>query len=728
MSSADYDVIAAEVHRKALENLTNEMGITMVRTSGSPVVVEGKDFSACLLDRTPEHLGFAAYVLFHIGSSLVGTQEVVASLPEGKEVRPGDGWIVNDPHEGGAAHQGDLGIIMPMFHEERHMGWAFSNMHVLDVGGVGVGGYAVGAHDVYQEGMRFPPVQIIRDGAIDREWAAFIAANVRAPHPVLNDIRSMIASNNIGNRKLSQIIDEFGMERYEQFCEINKSLSEQLMRRRIEAIPDGIYHAVDWDEFDGHGDAEHLLEMKLRLEVDGSNLRFHFSGVPQIDAFVNSAKGAMWGATLTPLLTMLAYGDLPVNGGFLRPIEVDLGEPGTIVNATLPVPVSNAHTEVGVHASRLVRDVVCQALALSEEPVLRSRITGQPQDAFTGHIVWGDNQHGGISVHGYFDTVQGTGGGGQTIGDGLDTYGMTATTGGHIEEVETHEALDPHIWLWRNLVPNAAGPGFHRGGAALEQGYVLAYGERFRGPAFNGCAQVPPHGTGGGYPASTNDFYVIRDTDFGAALGRPGESVRTGLGGRREELRSKTSHFEFGRGDVPVFCGGGGGGLGDPILRPPEWVAKDIAAGYITADHAAAIYGVVVDGAELDREATARRRAEILRERIGSEPAKPLTPPAQVGISVLRGESGWSCASCGEGLGASSENWREHAVLLENEIHARMSELKMHVRPRGEGPEVRMREHFCPGCAACLTVDVVTEGLATLPTPQLSETRAAVTA
>src|ERR1700760_374678 len=236
MSTTDYDVIAAEVHRKAIKNLTDEMAITLVRTSGSPIVTESKDFSTCLMDTKPEHLGFSSYVLFHVGSSLIGTQVIVALVREEGGLRPGDGWVVNHPHTGGAMHQGDVSIIMPTFYGDEHLGWSFANMHVLDVGGVGISGYAPGAHDVWQEGMRFPPVRIIRNGAIDSEWEKYIAANVRAPGPVLNDIRSMIASNNTAQKKLNNVIDEFGIESHREYCEINMDLSEQVLRERIEKI------------------------------------------------------------------------------------------------------------------------------------------------------------------------------------------------------------------------------------------------------------------------------------------------------------------------------------------------------------------------------------------------------------------------------------------------------------------------------------------------------------
>ena len=278
MSTTDYDVIAAEVHRKAIKNLTDEMAITLVRTSGSPIVTESKDFSTCLMDTKPEHLGFSSYVLFHVGSSLIGTQVIADLVREEGNLRPGDGFVVNDPHTGGAMHQGDVSIIMPTFYGDEHLGWSFANMHVLDVGGVGISGYAPGAHDVWQEGMRFPPVQIIRDGAIDAQWEKYIAANVRAPGAVLNDIRSMVSANNTATGKLTQIVDEFGLEAHRQYCEINKDLSEQVLRERIALLPDGVYEAVDWNEFDGHDGPDMLLELRCRLEVDGTDLRFHLLG------------------------------------------------------------------------------------------------------------------------------------------------------------------------------------------------------------------------------------------------------------------------------------------------------------------------------------------------------------------------------------------------------------------------------------------------------------------
>lgn len=719
MATTDYDVIAAEVHRKAMENVTNEMGITLVRTSGSPIVTSSKDFSTCLMDTIPEHLAFASYVLFHVGSSLIGTQVITELVSD--DLRPGDGWMVNDPHTGGAMHQGDVSVIMPTFYGDELLGWSFANMHVLDVGGVGVSGYAPGAHDVYQEGMRFPPVRIIRNGAIDQEWEHYIAANVRAPGEVLNDIRSMIAANNTASRKLQEIVSEYGVDRHREFCEINKDLTEQVIRERISKLPDGTYEAVDWNEWDGHDGPDQLLELRLRLEIEGSDLRFFYTGVPQVDAFVNSTMGPMFGQAMTGLMTLMVYGDLPVNGGLWRPITVDVGEPGTIVNSLPPAPVSNAHSEVGMRACKLAKDVLCQAFAASDDPVLRSRIGGQHTDGFPGNALFGNNQHGGVSVIFYPDGAIGCGGGAQTINDGQDTYGLTCTTGGGIPDVENHEGADPVLFLWRRLRPNSGGPGESRGGVALDQAYAIHYSDLMAGPGFNALAQVPAHGFGGGFPGATGIYSKVTHTNITELLDKGLLPTLERFEGREEPVRQHITHMKLERDDLFVMLSGSGGGVGDPLLRDPEKVIADIRDNYITAGHAKEVYGVVADEkGDLDSAGTTARREEIRRQRIGGEPQKELGPRKSIGVAIEIEDGAWVCGSCNENLGDAASNWRESAVLVERPVADRFAELDMHVRDRSESPRVMIREHYCPGCAASLGVDIATSDLEMLPAPKLA--------
>ena len=723
MSKPDYDIVEAEIHRKALTNLTSEMSIALRRTSGSPVVTEVNDFSTCIFDLVPEHLSFAAYVLFHSATSLVATQ-AISSLHKAN-VKPGDGWIINDPRTGGAAHQGDVAIVMPAFYGDQHLGWTFTNMHLLDMGGMGVSSFAPGAHEVYEEGLLFPPTQIVRNGVIDGEWERFIGANVRVPGPVLNDIRSMVSANNVGNKKLGEIIAEFGVERHIQYSNINKDLSEQVMRQRIERIPNGIYRTRDWNEFDGHDGPDLLLEMNLELKVEGSDLYFNFRGVPQVDAFVNSAYGAMLGQTLTAVLTTLVYGDLPVNGGIWRPVHLDIGEPGTIVNSIPPAPVTNAHSEVGMRACKMAKDVLSQALALSDDEILRSHVGGQGQDGWAGFGLYGLNQKKNPTVVFMNNISVGIGGGAQTIHDGQDSYGCTCMSGCGLVDVESGESSDPILYLWRRLIPNSGGPGLFRGGQGIEEAIAIRGTDSLAGPGFNAVAQVPPRGFGGGYPAASCRIHPIRNSNLDDLLKKGIFPSEDRIKGDKQLIRNKVARLGFNENDVLLFGGGGGGGVGDPLLRDPEVVWIDFDEGYITADHAKAAYGVVINQSnKLDLNGTIELRKSMLINRLGGKIPTKSGRPSSVGVSVVlenrTSDPVWACGSCGEVLCSENQNWRSFAVRGEELLVDSYEKRSMYARRRAQTPEVVLREYFCPACAGALTVDVGIFGDSELVAPQLN--------
>jgi N-methylhydantoinase B len=229
---------------------------------------------------------------------------------------------------------------------------------------------------------------------------------------------------------------------------------------------------------------------------------------------------------------------------------------------------------------------------------------------------------------------------------------------------------------------------------------------------------VPPHGVGGGYPANAGIFYPVRNGNIGELLEKGVLPTHERFEGEKEDVRSKLGHIKLDHDTVFVALSGGGGGVGDPLLRDPEAVARDVAFAYTTPEHAADVYGVVVtDDHQVDEAATAAKRAEIRKARIGDEPSKDLQAPASIGVSLLRNGSGWTCGSCDEQLAAEDGNWREGSVLSENPIAERYAEMGMQVRDRKEAPRVMLREHFCPSCAMSLGVDVVTDETETLKAP-----------
>ncbi len=711
-----HDRIQTEIHRKAIENIVNEMALTLVRTSGSPIVTDAKDFSTCLLDERGEQLGLGCYVLLHSATSWMNTEAVIEELRRnGRKPRRGDGWIVNDPYTAGAQHQGDVGIVMPTFYGDEHVGWAFSNLHVLDIGGMGVSGVALAARSVYDEALRFGVIQVIRDGQLDEEWKRYIVQNVRTPSPVLNDIRSMIAANNVAETKLAGVIKRFGVDAHWEHNERNKQLTEELLRRRIEALPDGRYEAAEYIELDGGG-SDDLIEVRCALEVEGSDLSFSFSGDPQVQAPINGTRGTACGAVMAHIVTMLGYGDLPFNAGMWAPLTIDIGAPGTVVNAVPPAPVSLGHAESGCRCGKAARNALTQAVSLSADPVLRGRASGAASEAAAVAFVFGIGDNGAPALLAYMDTLQGTGGGAQTVADGQDMYGWVSTAGGGLPDLELHEATDPVLFLWRRITKNSGGPGQHRGGQGIDQAYLLRGGSTLAGFANLACAEFPPPGSGGGFPPSVSLHYPVRGVAYSPDMvnaTRPPLDEQT-LGGTRETVSKKVANFVFNPGDALHVVCGGGGGLGDPLLRAPELVAEDLRNGYITAEHAQAAYGVIVDrSGNVDFSATEAGRVQRRRERIGGDPVREAAVPETPGLSVAfsrdRGAHHWLCAHCSTEIAPLDHDWRDAVVKRELPISEFFASLGMQVRARERGPKVTITCLYCPSCASCLATDVATD-------------------
>ena len=250
--SSPHDVVQAEIHRKAMDSIAMEMGITLVRTSGSPVVTEAKDLSCSVLDERGEQIGYASFVGLHVSTSFLGVRAVLDAY-DADAIEPGQAFIVNDPHTSGALHEGDVGLVMPYFHGGELVGWGYVNEHMLDVGGSGVSGFAPESRDCFSEGLRFPALRVVHDQEFDQDWVRFIANNVRSPTAVINDLRSMLAALNTGLSRLMAALADFGLDAHRRHCEVNKRLSEEMARTRIAELPDGRYRSVDWVEYDGDG-------------------------------------------------------------------------------------------------------------------------------------------------------------------------------------------------------------------------------------------------------------------------------------------------------------------------------------------------------------------------------------------------------------------------------------------------------------------------------------------
>jgi N-methylhydantoinase B len=720
MSIVGYDVLGVEVHRKAMDEIAREMGITLVRTSGSPVVTEAKDLSCAVLDDANELIGFSGFVGFHVSTSSLGVEAVLRNYAI-DDIAPGDAFIANDPHSSGAIHQGDVGVIMPYFHDGALVGWGYVNEHLLDVGGSSVSGFAPEARDSFSEALSFPGVRFVREGRMSRDWSLFIANSVRVPVPVLNDVRSMIASLNVGQRRLSRVIETHGLGTHREYCQINKALSEQLIRQRISLLPDGEYVAKEWIEYDGHGTPD-LYELGVRMTVDGDEMNLAFHGVGQVPCYVNGAKPSVLGNAMNTLQTMFIP-DVPVNAALWRPIHFDLGPPGTIVNSVPPAPVSQSHMECGMRICRLMSDVLSQAMSLSPSERLRSRVAGQSNNGIaTCTLTGADRQTGQPIVVFPISPTVGLGGPAQSVADGIDTYSGQFNIGTRMAAVEIDESVGPMVTLWRRIEPSSGGPGQMRGGQGMESALAIRGIDDMTGTAFNSCAEVPPRGAGGGMPGAASNYHVVTGSRVNELLGSGVMPSPENLGGQYRAMPSKTGTLTLYETDVMVITSGGGGGLGDPLLRPAAMVAKDVSDGYTSESVARDIYGAVLDGGGVDEAATERQRRKIREQRLGHPPGRSVRPTdeLEIGVSIAVAGSHWSCARCGADLGPVEGNYRMSCVARVSSASAEMTGHGMQVRARTVEPDVILSEYFCPGCGSCVRADIGVEGDEIVPAPRLT--------
>jgi N-methylhydantoinase B len=719
-ATPDYDVLGVEVHRKAMDEIAREIGITLVRTSGSPVVTEAKDLSCAILDESSELVGFSGFVGFHVSTSALGVEAVLRNY-DLADIRPGDAFIANDPHSSGAIHQGDVGVIMPYFHDDELIGWGYVNAHLLDVGGSSVSGFAPEARESFAEALAFPAVRFVRDGKLSHDWALFIANSVRVPVPVLNDLRSMIAALNAGKRRLDAVIASHGLQTHREYCRINKALSEQLIRSRIAELPDGEYVSKEWIEYDGHGTAD-LYELGVAMTVRGDEIDLRFHGVDQVPAYVNGARPSVLGNAMNALQTVFIP-DVPVNAALWRAIHFDLGPAGSIVNSVPPAPVSQSHMECGMRITRLMSDVLAQAMALSPSDRLRSRVAGQPNNGIATCTLTGADRRTGqpIVIFPIAPTV-GLGGPAQSVSDGVDTYSGQFNIGTRMAAVEVDEAAGPMVTLWRRIEASNGGAGQMRGGQGMTSALAMRGIDSMTGTAFNSCAEVPPRGSGGGQPGAGSDYHVVRGSEVNDLLDRGAMPTVETLGGTTQRMPSKTGTLTLREGDVFVVASGGGGGLGDPLLRDPAAVAKDVADGYTDEAAAREVYGVVLDGAGADEAATDAQRLRIRTARIGAVPPREIRDAArrEIGVAVRVVAGRWTCGCCGEDLGDVDDNYRAACVATSGSAASTLGARGTRLRSRTVGPDVLLTEYFCRGCGLSVRADVGVEGDEVVPAPRLT--------
>ncbi len=571
------DPILASVMQRAFKSITDEMSISMMRTTRSPILCEAKDFVTGLYDadgnmlEQTENLPILSFSLGPVCKHLLATFA--------GDIHPGDVFFHNDVFSYGNQNN-DVAAFKPIFLDENTLiGWAATKGHMADIGGAVKGGYNPNATEVFQEALRIPAVKIVDRGKLRKDVWDLIFANIRLDI-VQDDMRAEIGACTVGERRLKALVEKIGRERFEAHKEYLFASTEKMMRAEIRRIPNGVYRGEGKVFFDGkHPGSEFTI--RVTITVEDEEIRFDYAGTDaQTDGFVNGTYTSSASATTLTFLQMVNP-DLPHNQGMLRPLRIDIPE-GTILNARYPKA-----TTFGNHLCPPNADAIQRALA----PAIPDRVCAGWNHLLCSLTTGRDPEKQDDYVDICFMGLKG-GSGAMEGTDGYDHIGMIDASGGLLDQdYEMFEQQTPHRLIRHEYLLDSAGAGRWRGGLGVETEIVL-HGERTQLVTFGDGDVKPAFGLFGGKQGTLNSIDLDRPD---------GATYRT---------TSKDFVTHLPDGTRYRQQAGGGGGWGNPHQRPAAVVAREVRDGLISREAAERDYGVVLgDGTfEVDEIATRRLR------------------------------------------------------------------------------------------------------------------------
>jgi N-methylhydantoinase B len=571
----EVDPIKAEIIQNRLVQIGHEGGLVLQRCAVSPSVVEAKDLGFNIADHKGRTVVYSTWMPRH-GTTL-GFMIESCRARFGDDIRPGDMYLVNDPHSG-ALHILDLAVIAPVHLDGSLIAWVGNATHHVDVGAMSPG-RAPFATSSYQEGITFRPIRLVEDGRIRDDVFGLFLDNVRMPRYQALDLKAQISANFAAAEKVVALARRYGPDTLIQAYDAILDLSETKTRERIAELPEGRYEAVENLDYDRH------YTLCCALEVGGGELRFDFEGTdPQASTFVNCAIACAV-ANVHNIVTCQLLPDITVNAGAFRAIEVSIPEK-TLLNCQPPAPCSGASTITGWKTQQLTMAVLSQPLSRSP---YRHRAQAQWGWAFT------DVQWTGLDPKGRWYSLRGDatmqGGGARAAADGIDVANIAGSTNTSVPAIESYELRYPVLYLSRGLVPDSEGAGEFRGGMAGEWSRCL-YGvtEAEALPFYDG-RDFGANGFEGGAEGSPARIWMKRGTDV---LGRlaEGPPLYRDLEGEEELLPQQVPPHPVRAGDVVQVRGMGGGGYGDPRRRDRKRLLEDVADGLISPQRARDVYGL----------------------------------------------------------------------------------------------------------------------------------------
>jgi N-methylhydantoinase B len=563
------DPVTFAVLKSALDSIVDDMAYTVMRTARSPIVRDVLDYSTTMCDASGQILAQAKTVALHLGAVPDAMEALLRHYRD--DLAPGDVIIFNDPYDGGM-HLPDIFMFKPIFAQSRHIGFSVVICHHCDVGGRVPGSNASDSTEIFQEGLRIPPLKLYDRGQKNKTLFDMITKNVRLPDLVIGDLEAQLATCALGEREMLRLVEQYGVETLETFLFNVLDYGERVTRKAIEQWPDGVYRFTD--HIDGDGFSEAPIPIVATVTVTGNQIAVTFDGTsPQVKGAINSTLSFVKSATYLAVRCVLEA-DVPNNAGVYRCISVDAPK-GSLLNPNFPAAVA-ARALTGYR----VADTVLGALAaIVPERVVAAGEGGNSVVCLGGY----DKSTGEPFI--VVDMINGALGARATK-DGIDAITNPNQNMSNMP-VEIMEATYPLRIEKYSLREDSCGAGRTRGGLSVVREYRVLADEailQLRTDRY----QSRPYGLAGGQPGAPSRNYLYRD-------------------GTKEMLASKVTR-EVRRGDVIRHEQAGGGGYGDPLQRKPEAVLADVLDGKISRDFAKDNFGVVIVSNTIDEQATQRLR------------------------------------------------------------------------------------------------------------------------
>ena len=550
------DPITFQVLASRLSGIVQEMNDNIFRTGYSTIVRESKDAGCLLLDAAGDVVGNYTRASLHITS----LPQVVRAIRRdfGTTIRPGDAFITNHPYLADVTHSVDLAVATPFFVGDQLVAFCASIAHKSDLGGPVPGTANANARELFHEGTLFPPVRYMRAGIVDRGVEGILRANTRTPDLVLGDLRGQVGVGRLGERRLRETVDRYGVDALLAVFAEKKRITEARIRAILAGWPDATAEAeirVD----SAAVTAEDAVRYHVRVEKRGDGLRFDFSGSSdQVAMPINVRPSIVRGCCYYAVIGMLDP-TLENNAGMERVIDVQVRR-GSILDPIFPAP-TNAYMPT--------------AMALAELAIAALSQLGTARQVADCGGVGGGFSIGGRRPDGAAFTTYELVGSAYGARSGIDgASGVSVLlTNASTAPVEIMESEFPIRFRRWELIRDGGGPGRLRGGLGPRREYDLLVPEAvltLRG----GKHAIPAHGIAGGRPGRLGACIINPD--------RPDE----------RRLPSRFSNVQVRAGDVVCLEKSGGGGLGDPRERPFERVVDDVLDGYVSRASALADYGV----------------------------------------------------------------------------------------------------------------------------------------